>query len=57
MQIQHLEGNVFKTREAAQEDGLEAMQWGLISSRAEAPKAYRTDLCNDLRNGTIAVSL
>jgi hypothetical protein len=23
MQIQHLEGNVFKTREVAQEDGLE----------------------------------
>ena len=26
MQIQHLEGNVFKTREVAQEDGLEAMR-------------------------------
>jgi hypothetical protein len=39
MQIQHLEGNVFKTREAAQEDG--AMEEsGFISRRAEAPKAY-----------------
>jgi hypothetical protein len=26
MQIQHLYGKVFKTREVAQEDGLEAMQ-------------------------------
>jgi hypothetical protein len=45
MQIQHPEGNVFQIREAAQEDGLEPMQWGgLISRRGEAPKAYGTGL-------------
>jgi hypothetical protein len=38
MQMQHLEANVFKTREAAQEDGWNLCKGvGLISREAEAP--------------------